>query len=94
MSPSGVHVDKDEPKSGGMRSDRTAKRHLHPHQYERLLKIIALLLPRNYCRHKELAKELGVSTRTLQRDIASLRERGINILQKRGGYRCPSKRGW
>lgn len=94
MTPTGARMDKDKAKDDGERFARSTERHLAPHQYERLLKIIALLLPRYYYPHQDLARDLGVSTRTLQRDIQALRERGVIIVQERGGYRCPTKRGW
>ena len=89
MTPRGARKDKDKAKSGVERDARSARRHLTPAQYERLLKIMALLLPRYYYHHRELAKALGISTRTLQRDITALQERGIHIRQERGGYRPP-----
>ncbi len=94
MTPMGAHADESKATDGGHNRARSDQRHLLPHQYERLVKIIALLLPRYYYHHKELAEDLGVSTRTLQRDMVALRERGVKIRQDRGGYRCPSKRAW
>ena len=94
MSADRAHTDKGKTESVGERFARNDRRHLTPSQYERLLKIIALLLPRYYYPYKDLARELGISTRTLQRDIASLQERGVIITQERGGYRCPSKQSW
>jgi len=94
MSPTGAPTDKAEAGGGGDHRARSDQRHLLPHQYERLIKIIALVAPRYYYRHQDLARDLGISTRTLQRDIVLLRERGVKISQDRGGYRFPTKRGW
>lgn len=94
MASSRARVDKGKAKGGADRQGRSPEQHLTPHQYERLLKIIALVAPRYYYPHKDLARDLGVSTRTLQRDIVALRERGVRITQDRGGYRLPSKGGW
>lgn len=94
MTPTRVRTDTPTAGGGGDHRARSDQRHLLPHQYERMVKIIALLLPRYYYPHKELAEDLGISTRTLQRDMVALRERGVKIRQDRGGYRCPSKRAW
>ena len=94
MASSGARMDKDKAKDDGDRPRRSPGRHLTPHQYERLLKIIALVAPRYYYPHRELAADLGISTRTLQRDMVLLRERGVMITQERGGYRPPTKRSW
>ena len=94
MSSSRARTDKDKAGGGGDHRARVGERHLLPHQYERLIKIIALVAPRYYYDHRDLAQYLGVSTRTLQRDIALLRERGVTIHQTRGGYRFLSKKAW
>ncbi len=94
MSPSRAPTDKAKAGGGVLYRARSDQRHLLPHQYERLIKIVSLVAPRYYYNHRDLAQDLGISTRTLQRDIALLRERGLKISQDRSGYRFPTKRGW
>ncbi len=94
MTPSGAHEDKVKAGGDGDHRARSGARHLLPHQYERLIKIVSLVAPRYFYPHRDLAQDLRISTRTLQRDMVHLRERGVRISQERGGYRFPSKRGW
>lgn len=94
MASSRSRVDKGKAKGGADRQGDLRGRHLLPHQYERLIKIIALVAPRYYYPHQDLAQELGVSTRTLQRDVVLLEERGVKIRQDRGGYHLSAKVSW
>jgi predicted DNA-binding transcriptional regulator YafY len=63
---------------------------------ERLMELGDLLRGRDATTIADLAQELGVSRRTLLRDIASLRERGLAITGDAGpggGIRLESRRG-
>ena len=51
---------------------------------ERLDALVALLRARDSASMTELAQELGVSTRTVRRDVATLRHRGMDIEGERG----------
>jgi len=52
----------------------------------RLITLIMLLQRRPNQKATELAEQLGVSVRTIQRYIAMLEEMGINIYAERGPY--------
>jgi predicted DNA-binding transcriptional regulator YafY len=63
---------------------------------ERLLELADLLRGRDSTSVADLARELGVSRRTLLRDVASLRERGLPITGEAGpggGVRLEGDRG-
>lgn len=61
----------------------------------RLDKLKALLTERDYTTAADLAAELGVSTRTLHRDLALLREMGVPIQGDRGtGGGLHLESGW
>ena len=53
-------------------------------QIDRLIQIVFLLLSRNNLTAKQLAEELGVSTRTIYRDINILSVAGIPITSQKG----------
>lgn len=62
---------------------------------ERLDALSALLVERDTTTAVDLAADLGVSVRTVQRDLASLRERGMPIEGERGrGGGIRLERGW
>lgn len=61
-------------------------RQLKYHHWVRLLRIIALLQLRYFQAPETLCKELEVSRRTLQRDIALLRTHGVKISGAPGRY--------
>lgn len=52
-------------------------------QIDRLIQIVFLLLSRNNLTAKQLAEELGVSTRTIYRDINILSVAGIPITSQK-----------
>ena len=58
----------------------------------RLFRIIALLQEDYYRTPAELCKELEISRRTLQRDIALLRRYGVDIQGHPGRYRLVGPR--
>src|SRR5262245_45727136 len=63
---------------------------------ERLMELADLLRGRDTTTVEDLARELGVSRRTLLRDLASLRERGMPISGEPGwggGVRLEGSRG-
>jgi predicted DNA-binding transcriptional regulator YafY len=63
---------------------------------ERLERLLGLLASREHSTGPELAKELGVSLRTLRRDLARLAARGVVIEAERGrggGVRVASRVG-
>ncbi len=53
-------------------------------QIDRLIQIIFLLLSHENITAKRLAKELGVSTRTIYRDINILSAAGVPIISQKG----------
>lgn len=53
-------------------------------QIDRLIQIVFLLLSRDNLTAKQLAEELGVSTRTIYRDINILSVAGIPITSQKG----------
>jgi len=68
------------------------ERHLRLLHTIRLFRIIALLQEHYYRTPAELCKELGISRRTLQRDIALLRRYGVDIEGSPGQYRLVGPR--
>ena len=67
-----------------MRSEEAAERQSDDMQIDRLIQIVFLLLSHENITAKQLAGELGVSTRTIYRDVNILSIAGIPILSRKG----------
>ena len=72
------------------------KRVTHEPVSERLERLLGLLASREHATGPALAAELGISLRTLRRDMARLTARGVPIEAERGrggGVRVPARVG-
>ena len=70
--------------AGTVRSEEAAERQSDDMQIDRLIQIVFLLLSHENITAKQLAGELGVSTRTIYRDVNILSIAGIPILSRKG----------